>query len=92
VGFEELLVAVRYEDGAKLQYDYHLSNAAATTPLPELARVAKAEHRIEGCLKRGKSEAGLGDYQVRNWEGWHNHHDVVPVAGGTAGEKRWRRR
>jgi hypothetical protein len=34
--------------------------------------VAKAEHRIEGCLKRGKGEAGLGAYQVRNWLGWHH--------------------
>jgi SRSO17 transposase len=80
VGFEELLVAVRYEEGGERKSDYHLSNAAATTPLSELARVAKAEHRIEGCLKRGKSEAGLGDYQVRNWEGWHNHQTLSLIA------------
>jgi SRSO17 transposase len=67
-------------DGGKLKYDYHLSNAAATTPLAELARVAKAEHRIEECLKRGKSETGLGDYQVRNWEGWHNHQTLSLMA------------
>jgi SRSO17 transposase len=73
VGFEELLVAVRHKERGEMKYDYLLSNAAVTTPLAELARVAKAEHRIEECLKRGKSEAGLGDYQVRNWEGWHNH-------------------
>jgi SRSO17 transposase len=73
VGFEELLVAVRYEESGKWKYDYHLSNAAAKTPVSELARVAKTEHRIEECLKRGKSEAGLGDYQVRNWSGWHHH-------------------
>jgi SRSO17 transposase len=80
VGFEELLVAVRYVDGDKMKYDYHLSNAAATTPVSELARVAKAEHRIEECLKRGKSEAGLGDYQVRNWDGWHNHQTLSLIA------------
>jgi SRSO17 transposase len=73
VGFEETLVVVRCEEGGRRKYDYHLSNAARTTPLEELARVAKAEHRIEECLKRGKSEAGLGDYQVRNWVGWHHH-------------------
>jgi SRSO17 transposase len=73
VGFEEVLVVVRYEEKGKLKYDYHLSNAGRGTPLAELARVAKAEHRIEECLKRGKSEAGLGDYQVRNWRGWHHH-------------------
>ena len=48
VGFEETLVVVRYLDGGKKKHDYHLSNAARETPLAELARVAKAEHRIEG--------------------------------------------
>ena len=48
--------------------------------LMELARVAKAEHRIEECLRRGKSEAGLGDYQVRNWVGWHHHLTLSLVA------------
>jgi SRSO17 transposase len=80
VGFEELLVAVRYVDGGKLKYDYHLSNAAVATPLEDLARVAKAEHRIEACLKRSKSEAGLGQYQVRNWEGWQNHQTLSLIA------------
>lgn len=73
VGFEEVLVAVRSAEKGKWKYDYHLSNAARTTPPEEFARVAKAEHRIEECLKRGKSEAGLGGYQVRNWRGWHHH-------------------
>ena len=36
-----------------------------TPPLAEFARVFKAEHRIEECLKRAKGEAGLADYQVR---------------------------
>jgi SRSO17 transposase len=80
VGFEELLVVVRYVDGGKMKYDYYLSNAVAATPLEELARVAKAEHRIEECLKRSKSEAGLGQYQVRNWEGWQNHQTLSLMA------------
>jgi SRSO17 transposase len=73
VGFAETLVVVRYEENGKVKHDYHLSNADRTTSLEEFARVAKAEHRIEESLKRGKSEAGLGDYQVRNWRGWHHH-------------------
>jgi SRSO17 transposase len=70
VGFEETLVVIRYTDGGVLKHDYHLTNAARETPLPEFARVGKAAHRIEECLKRSKSEAGLGEYQVRNWRGW----------------------
>ena len=80
VGFEETLVVVRYTDGGVLKHDYHLSNAAPGTPLVELARVAKASHRIEECLKRSKSEAGLGEYQVRNWRGWHHHMALSLVA------------
>jgi hypothetical protein len=80
VGFEETLVVVRYEEKGEARYDYHLSNADRSTPLGELARVAKAEHRIEECLKRGKSESGLGDYQVRNWLGWHHHMSVSLLA------------
>lgn len=79
VGPEELFVIVRTrEDSGGLKHDYYLSNAAPDTPRPELARVAKAEHRIEECLQRGKSEAGLADYEVRSWGGWH-HHQVLSL-------------
>ena len=74
IGDEETLVVIRTseEDGA-LKHDYYLSNAPVTMSHDEFARVAKAEHRIEECLQRGKSEAGLADYQVRTWIGWHHH-------------------
>src|SRR5262249_23477942 len=80
VGFEETLVVVRYTDGGVLKHDYHLSNAAPGTPLSEFARVAKAAHRVEECLKRSKGEAGLGEYQVRNWRGWHHHMALSLIA------------
>src|SRR5258705_12601216 len=63
-----------------VKHDYYLSNAAADTPRPELARVAKAEHRIEDCLQRGKSEVGLADYEVRSWGGWDHHQALSLVA------------
>ena len=80
VGLEETLVVVRFADGGVVKHDYYLSNAARGTPLVEFARVVKAAHRIEECLKRGKSEAGLGDYQVRNWLGWHHHQALSLMA------------
>jgi SRSO17 transposase len=80
VGFEETLVVIRYTDGGVLKHDYHLSNAASDTPLAEFARVAKASQRIEECLKRSKSEAALGQYQVRNWRGWHHHMALSLIA------------
>ena len=48
--------------------------------MTELARVSKAAHRVEECFRRGKSEAGLADYQVRNWRGWHHHQALSLLA------------
>lgn len=82
-GDEELLVVIRYRERDKrrvVKTDYYLSNAAADTAPAELARVAKAEHRIEECIQRGKSEAGLADYEVRNWKGWHHHQTLSLLA------------
>jgi len=78
---EELLVVARAPDeNGQIKYDYYLSNAPAQTPLTELARVLKAEHRIEDSLKRAKSEAGLSDYEVRTWVGWHHHQTLSLIA------------
>lgn len=81
VGFEELMFVIRWraEDGT-LKHHYYLANAAPETPLAELAGVANAEHRIEHCLQRGKSEAGLADYQTRSWVGWHHHQTLSLIA------------
>jgi SRSO17 transposase len=62
------------------KHDYSLGFAPLATPLKEFARVFKAEHRIEESLKRAKAEAGLADYQVRTWEGWHHHQALSLVA------------
>lgn len=77
--YEETLVIVRSldEEGAT-KYDYYLSNAPRETSLKEFARVAIAAHRVEEAIKRGKSEAGLSHYEVRNWRGWH-HHQVLSL-------------
>jgi len=78
---EELLVVTRSpEENGKMKYDYYLSNAPADTPLKELARVVKAEHRVEDGLKRAKSEAGLSDYEVRTWAGWYHHQTLSLIA------------
>ncbi len=79
--YEETLVIIRYLDAeAVTKYDYYLSNAPRDTPLKEYARVALAAHRIEETFKRGKGEAGLGDYEVRNWRGWHHHQILSLIA------------
>ena len=81
IGPEEVLVVIRYtDDTGVVKIDYYLSNAAPETPLAEFARVAKAEHRIEECLQRAKSEAGLADYEVRTWRGWYHHQTLSLIA------------
>jgi SRSO17 transposase len=82
-GHPEVLVVTRYKDREEqriTKLDYYLSNASPDTPASEFARVAKAEHRIEECLQRSKSEAGLADYEVRNWIGWHHHQTLSLIA------------
>jgi SRSO17 transposase len=62
------------------KHDYYLSNAPPETLPGVLARVARAGHRVEECLQRGKSEAGLAGYQVRTWSGWHHHMTLALIA------------
>ncbi|MEO6807972.1 MAG: hypothetical protein ABI353_02540 [Isosphaeraceae bacterium] len=67
-GPEEILFVTREAqlDG-KFKHDYSFSTASTNVDLNELACVAKAAHRVEECFQRAKSEAGLGDYQVRRF-------------------------
>jgi SRSO17 transposase len=82
-GHEEMLVVIRYRERDTHQVvkvDWYLSNGAVETSLTTFAHVAKAEHRIEECLQRSKSEAGLADYEVRHWTGWHHHQTLSLIA------------
>jgi SRSO17 transposase len=82
-GHQEVLVVIRSRDRKNqhvVKVDYYLSNATADVPLEELARVSKAEHRIEECIQRSKSETGLADYEVRNWTGWYHHQTLSLIA------------
>jgi SRSO17 transposase len=80
-GPEELLLVTReLQADATFKHDYYLSNADPGTPLTGLARVTKAAHRIEECFERAKGEAGLADYQVRNWSAWHHHQTLSLLA------------
>jgi len=77
----EVLVVFREQQGdGSCKHDYLLSNASLATPLEELARVFKAQHRIEECLQRAKGEAGLADYEVRTWRGWYHHQALALTA------------
>ena len=45
----------------------------AATPLRELIRVAGARWAIEECFQTTKNEAGLDQYQVRDYRAWYAH-------------------
>ncbi len=80
-GPDEVLFVTRERQADNIyKLDYYLSNADADVSLDEFAWVAKAAHRVEECIQRAKGEAGLADYQVRNWIGWHHHQTLSLLA------------
>ncbi len=74
----EVLLVIR-DLGPDPRYWYFLSNGA-TASLVELVRAAKERQRIEECFERAKSEAGLAQYEVRSWAGWHHHMTLSMLA------------
>ena len=71
---------------ARSRYQYSLTPTCVATgelkeaSLAELARVIKAGTCIEASFQRGKSEAGMDEYQVRTWQGWHHHMALTLIA------------
>lgn len=52
---------------------YTLSNAGEDVSVSQLAQAHAARHRCEEVFAEGKGEVGLGQYEVRRWDGWHHH-------------------
>lgn len=78
IGPEERLVVMRNVGESGI--DYALSNAGADVPLAEMVRAQRQRHRVEEFFGVGKGEAGLGQYEVRSWVGWHHHMTLAMVA------------
>ena len=74
------------DQDAHYGYRYYLTptcvahGALKEPSLGELARVIKSGACIEASFKRGKGEAGMDEYQVRTWEGWHHHMALTLIA------------
>jgi SRSO17 transposase len=78
IGPEERLVVMRSVGESRI--DYALTNAGPEVPLIELVRVQRQRHRVEEVFEAGNGEAGLDQYEVRSWVGWHHHMALALVA------------
>jgi SRSO17 transposase len=70
-GVETWLIIRKDEGDDKTKYQ--LSNAPVNTSVEQLAQMSCSRYWMERALEDGKGEAGLADYQVRGWTGWHHH-------------------
>lgn len=57
-----------------------LSNARADVSLHQLVAMQASRHFVERAFEDGKSACGMADYQVRGWQGWHQHMSLVMIA------------
>lgn len=70
---------VRQElDGSETKYSF--CNAAFSTPLQTLAEWHSRRYWVERAIQDAKGLAGLDEYQVIGWRGWHHHTAMVLLA------------
>ena len=74
-----MVIRTRDEEGSA-KYDFYLSDAPPETWLRKLAWVATAEHRVEECIQRAKSDASMDNYHVRTWRSWYRHMALAMIA------------
>lgn len=68
------------KDTKNNEIKYQLSNAPADTVINRLAQMSGSRYWIERTFEDGKGIAGLADYQVRHWTGWHHHITMTLLA------------
>ena len=59
---------------------YYLVYAPVGTPVAEIVRAAGCRWAIEDVFKLAKRQAGLDQYEVRSWTGWHRHTTLALLA------------
>lgn len=74
----EWVLFVRRDLDGELKYC--LMNMPADMPMRRMAFLESQRFWIERSFENGKSEVGMADYQVRNWQGWHHHMTLVMLA------------
>jgi SRSO17 transposase len=77
-GVETWLI-IRKDEGEN-KTKYQLSNAPADTTIERIGQMSCSRFWIERAFEDGKGGAGLADYQVRGWTGWHHHMVMTMLA------------
>jgi len=76
---DECWLIIRKDSKSK-EIKYQLSNAPPDTSISRLAQMSGSRYWIERTFEDGKGIAGLADYQVRSWTGWHHHMTITLMA------------
>jgi SRSO17 transposase len=75
---EVWLVMRRPLGGGDIRFAF--SNAEPKTSLQRLAMMQCRRYWVERALEDAKGEAGLDQYQIRGWTGWHHHMTMTLLA------------
>jgi SRSO17 transposase len=78
---EEWLL-IEWPEGDAEPAKYWVSNLSRRTSRKRLVRVAKARWWIERDYQELKQELGLGQFEGRNWRGFHHHASLCIAAYG----------
>ncbi|WP_041231789.1 IS701 family transposase [Deinococcus peraridilitoris] len=71
-GFDKWILARRSVDKPE-EMAYYRVFAPIGTTLDEVVRAAGTRWSIEVGFEQAKNDAGLDEYEVRSWVGWHRH-------------------
>lgn len=78
--FERELLITRENEEGKVKYSYTLVISADCTDLQRLVQMDRQRYWIERSFQDAKNEAGLDEYQVRNYRGFHHHMSLSMLA------------
>jgi SRSO17 transposase len=90
-GWSHWLLVRRQTDpslGKTPELAFYRCAGPASTPVPELIRIAGARWAIEECFQTAKNEAGLDHYQVRYYQAWYRHITLAMLATAYLGVTR----
>ncbi|MFW6149699.1 MAG: IS701 family transposase [Atribacterota bacterium] len=76
---DECWLVIRVDSESK-QVKYQYSNAPRDTSIHRFAEMSGSRYWIERAFEDGKGIAGLADYQLRSWTGWHHHMTISILA------------